>query len=293
MNQPNLQTMRQETAQWISYHALHEQNTCTGDIRVFPALHSPQLQNERDIVVWLPVSYEQTDHRYPVIYMHDGQNLFDANTAPFGEWRVDESMTALADEGIEAIIVGIPNTGDQRLYEYSPYSDYFRGTEFIGRGDLYLKFIVETVKPLIDSSFRTDTSADKTAIAGSSMGGLISLYGLLTYPEVFGLCGAFSPAYWFGSSGLINTVREKATGSGRVYMDVGTLEGPTLTRWRGEGADHNSAYVRGVRDVFAVLVDKGYRIDDTVRYVEDKGAKHNEAAWAARFPDAIRFLLRP
>jgi hypothetical protein len=106
---------------WQRYIDLHQPHTVVGDLRVLPQVHSPQLGNERDVLVWLPPSYAQGERRYPVIYMHDGQNLFDAHTGYSGEWGVDETLTALAPEGLEAIVVGLPNAGQARSLEYNPY----------------------------------------------------------------------------------------------------------------------------------------------------------------------------
>lgn len=265
-------------------------NTVTGDLRVWHDVYSPQLDNRRDIFVWLPPDYEHSHRRYPVIYMHDAQNLFDQYVTYAGEWEVDETMTALAAEGLGAIIVGLPNMRERRGLEYCPYPFVtYEGVPVIGQGDAYVRFIIETVKPAIDDGLRTRPEAPFTGIAGSSMGGLISLYGALVYPQVFGLCGALSAAYWFSDNALLKTTREKSAYPGRIYLDVGTHEGETLQGWlnmSGEAADR--AYVQGVRDLRDTLTQgKSSRI----MYVEDAGALHRESAWAKRLPDALRFLL--
>lgn len=265
-------------------------NSVTGDLRVWHDVYSPQLDNRRDIFVWLPPDYEHGDRRYPVLYMHDAQNLFDRYSSYSGEWEVDETLTALAQEGLDAIIVGLPNMRERRGLEYCPYPFItYEGTPVDGQGEAYVRFIVETVKPAIDGALRTRPDAPFTGIAGSSMGGLISLYGALVYPQVFGLCGAFSTAYWFGENALLKTTREKAAYPGRMYLDVGTREGETLHGWLklfGDDADH--AYVQGVRDLRDALQAGGCT---TLMYVEDEGALHREAAWAKRLPAALRFLL--
>lgn len=272
-------------------------NTVTGDLRVWRGLESGQLGNARDVLVWLPPGYEAGTQQYPVLYMHDGQNLFDAVGSYAGEWQVDETLTALHGDGIDAIVVGVPNGGDLRRVEYSPYDYEMAGQWVQGRGAAYIDFLVETVKPLIDGSFRTRTEARATGIAGSSMGGLISLYGFVKRPDVFGLCGAFSTAYWFGQrggqNGLLATVQAEADGHGRVYLDVGTKEGETLV-WFTEvdaAVDLDAAYVQGVRDLYAALVARGYEDGRNLMYVEEVGAEHREEAWARRLPAALRFLL--
>lgn len=277
--------------QWESYTTTVAQHTVMGDLRILRNFYSPQLDNYRDVLVWLPPDYEHSDRAYPVIYMHDAQNLFDAHTSYSGEWRVDETMTQLAADGMSAIIVGLPNMKEKRGVEYSPYPFYINGVTHVGQGDKYIQFIVETIKPMIDTSFRTQPESAATGIAGSSMGGLISLYGFLIRPDVFGLCGAFSPAYWFGNSGLLETTRQRAKGIGRVYMDVGTREGPTLSNWMIEADDLHTVYAKGVRALHEALLANGYKDGQNLLYVEAEGAIHNEAAWAERFPNAMRFLL--
>jgi len=149
-------------AEWLDYAATiaGEEHTVVGDLKVLAGIESPQLENHRDLLVYLPPSHETGNGRFPVIYLHDGQNLFDEQTSFAGEWQVDETMEGLSRKGIEAIVVGIPNSGEERLDEYSPFVDPARGG---GRGELYLSFIIETVKPLVDASFRTLTGRDGEA----------------------------------------------------------------------------------------------------------------------------------
>jgi predicted alpha/beta superfamily hydrolase len=283
---------------WTSYTAglTPEQHTVRGELLIKRGFYSPQLNNRRDLLVWLPPSYHHSDKRYPVLYMHDGQNLFDAKTSYVGEWQVDETMQSLSetDPGCEAIIVGLPNQEGLRPIEYNPYTSILTQA-WDGRGEDYIRFIVETVKPEIDSTFRTRPEAATTGLAGSSMGGLISLYGFLTRPEIFGACGAFSTAYWFSGSKLFDTISSHAQGTGRVYLDVGTEEGYIFNRapshWGYSPEDGNRAYVDAVRRVRDELLARGYRLGDTLMYAEELGAQHNEAAWARRFPGALRFLL--
>ena len=183
---------------WLDYQTTKANNghTVVGNLKVLDSLYSPQLDNQRDIFVYLPPSYASSDRHFPVLYMHDGQNLFDAETSFAGEWQVDESMELLSEEGIEAIVVGIPNAGNDRLDEYSPFAMSNLGG---GKGDSYLEFIVQTLKPLIDVDFRTLPDRENTSILGSSMGGLISLYAFFRYPNIFGAAGAMSPAFWFAN----------------------------------------------------------------------------------------------
>lgn len=236
---------------------------------VLPGLASPQLENRRDLLVYLPPDYAAGGGPYPVLYMHDGQNLFDQATSFGGhEWRVDETMEALAEERISAIVVGLPNMGEDRIAEYNPFPG--RG----GRGEEYLSFLVSTVKPLIDETFRTRREREHTGMIGSSMGGLISLYGFFRYPEVFGLVGSMSPALWFAGGAIYSYVSQVPFRPGRIYLDHGT---------------HDNRAGRMNR----LLVDKGYEPGQHLLYIKEEGGEHNEPTWARRLPGALRFLLKP
>ena len=251
-----------------------KQNTVVGTLVTIAAMWSPQLGNTRDLYVWLPPNYDAGSEQYPVLYMHDGQNLFDERTSFAGEWHADETMQALSEQGQPAIIVGIPNMGDRRIDEYSPFTDMNRGG---GWGDHYLNFIVDTVKPYIDQAFRTRPEREFTGIAGSSMGGLISLYAYVQYPQVFGFAAALSPSVWFASRALFKTVEQAAVNAGRLYFDIGLDEGEPL--------------IQCIRDLHALLLKKGYADGTMLNYTEANSAKHNEAAWSERLPDILRFIL--
>jgi predicted alpha/beta superfamily hydrolase len=278
---------------WQQYtvyrQAQGQPHTVVGDVQLWLGLESPQLGNSRDILVYLPPSYwARQARRYPVIYMHDGQNLFDLATSFAGEWRVDETMEALAKESVEAIVVGVPNAGDERRHEYSPFRDRRLGG---GKGDAYLRFLLDTVKPLVDRSFRSDQSRAATGLMGSSMGGLISLYGFFALPHAFGFAGVMSPALWFGRGQIMRYVAKQPPILGRIYLDMGTAEGAEPVKmepWR-RRLLARSTTLDG--ELYAMLTAKGYRPGRDIRYVVDEGAPHNEAAWAARLPAALRFLL--
>lgn len=276
--------------EWLDYKTLKVGNhhTVVGNVKVLAGLHSPQIGNRRDILLYLPPSYESSQRRYPVLYFHDGQNLFDAATSFAGEWHVDETMEKLAAEGLEAIVVGIPNAGMTRMDEYSPFRDPRLGG---GRGDAYLQFVVETVKPLIDGTFRTIPDREHTAVLGSSMGGLISLYAFFHYPAVFGLAGVMSPSLWFGQEAIYDYVEKAPYAPGRIYMDVGTREHGGGKRGLSPRQGQSRRYYASVRRMQRTLVRKGYRLRNELLYVEEKWARHEEQAWARRLPKAIRFLL--
>lgn len=244
-------------------------HTVVGHLRVLERVWSPQLDNHRDLLIYLPPSYLKGHKRYPVLYMQDGQNLFDRATGYAGaEWQVDETMELLSGEGLEAIVVGLPHMGEQRVQEYNPLA----GT-LVSRGQAYLDFVVKTVKPMIDRDFRTRPDRKHTGLIGSSMGGLISLYGFFHHPHTFGLVGSLSPAFWYAAGAIYPAIQSAAFSPGRIYLDHGTQEA-------------NAARM------YALLLSKGYRPGESILYVKEEGGEHTEAAWARRLPGALRFLLR-
>lgn len=248
---------------WQEYRSPSGVNRVIGTLKVLPSLYSTQLANSRDLLVHLPSSYAATQRRYPVIYMHDAQNLFDPATSFVGEvWHVDSALTALAYQGLEAIVVALPHAGQARIHEFNPWD----------RGDDYLAFIVDTVRPLINQDFRTLPERTHTGIMGSSLGGLISLYAFFRHPQVFGLAGALSPSLWVQRGRIYEYVRQAAFSPGRIYVDNGTREG-------------------SAQGIYDSLRDKGYRPDLDLKYVREEGGMHTESAWARRLPDALRFLL--
>jgi predicted alpha/beta superfamily hydrolase len=242
--------------------------------RVLARVWSPQLENERDIDIFLPPSYARTRRRYPVIYMQDGQNLADPERAFAGTWELPRALCALAARGLEAIVVGIPNSGAERLREYSPFADPKHGG---GSGDAYLAFVERTVKPLVDRRLRTRPEREATGIFGSSMGGLISLYAFFRAPETFGFMGAMSPSIWFGNRAVIDYVERDGAPKGRLYLDVGTEEG--------------AGTLRDAKHLVEVLERKGYQPGTSLSFAAVEGGRHEEAHWAERLVPALEFLL--
>ena len=255
--------------------------------RTLGKVWSPQLRNRRDVDIYLPRSYPAGRQRYPVVYMHDGQNLSDPRTAFAETWGVEEMLDRLALRGIEAIVVGIHNAVEARLREYSPFPDRQLGG---GDGDAYLAFLVDTLKPRIDRNFRTDSRHDATVVFGSSMGGLISLYGYFQYPSVFGRAGVMSPSIWFGQGRILEYIADMKSPRGRLYLDVGTLEGVSTL---GDARRLGRLLVRKgfVRRRSAGRVGPRGEEKPALRYVEDAGGRHNERDWAARLEAALEFLL--
>ena len=165
-----------------------QKSTASDQVSTF-TIDAPQLKSSKKIWLYLPKSYAMSTKRYPVLYMHDAQNLFDAKTSYAGEWNIDETLDSIH---AQVIIIGIEHGGDKRMEELTPFKHEKYGG---GNANNYLDFIVTTLKPYVDKTYRTKTSSKNTAIFGSSLGGLISFYAALQYPEVFGKVGCFSPAF--------------------------------------------------------------------------------------------------
>ncbi len=225
----------------------------------------------RDVWLYLPPNYEKSTEHYPVIYMHDGQNVFDAKTSYAGEWGVDEILNEVyAKTKRGFIVVGINNVGSERMNEYSPWKHEKYGG---GSGDTYIKMIIEELKPFIDKNYRTKPEAEFTGIIGSSMGGLISYYAGLEYPKVFRKLGVISPSFWFSKEILDFTKNKAAVSNTKMYLLLGDKEGMT----------------KEFDEVSKLLVDSGFPIEN----IEKKlipGGEHNEAFWNSQFLNVIRFL---
>lgn len=262
-------------------------HSLTGDVRLHANFHSRILNNDRNVIVYLPPGYEKNRKmRYPVFYMHDGQNLFDGATSyiPGQEWRVDETAESLIKaQRIEPlIIVGVYNTGMERVNEYTAAADpkYKAG----GKADLYGRFLVEELKPFIDKTYRTKTDGSHTGLGGSSLGGLISLYLGLKYPKVFTRIAVVSPAVWWADNQIVHyTAAESRKPPLRIWLDIGTKEG--------RDAKEAQKTVDDARLLKSTLIGKGWREGKDLKYFEGEGAEHNEKAWAARTPAIFEFLF--
>jgi predicted alpha/beta superfamily hydrolase len=261
--------------EWSAYPLTGTGQPGEAELKVSRDILSPQLRNYRDILVALPPAYEESGAGHPVIYLQDGQNLFDPVTSYAGDWGLVDTLNRLTPDRPQPILVGVPNMGRRRRYEYSPFRDIIHGG---GGGDRYLAFLVETVKPLVDASFRTRPERSHTVIAGSSLGALISLYGLYRYAEVFGAGSVQSPALWFADGAVLRFVEEMSSlAVGRVHLDVGTEEGPEA--------------LLDVRALKRLLIAAGHRLGDDLSYAEEEGADHDEVSWGRRFRLAMPFLL--
>ena len=236
--------------------------------------YMPQLNRNRRIWLYFPPDYETSGLNYPVIYMHDGQNLFDNLTAYSGEWQVDETLNILASEGQTVpIVVGIDNGSVDRINEYTPWPNSQYGG---GEGDLYIRFIVETLKPYIDANYRTIPGRSTTAIMGSSLGGLISHFGALSYQSVFSKAGIFSPSYWFSDSVWSFTRNAGKQYDMRFYQLCGTLEG-----------SNTASNMLRMNDS---LVATGFQQENIFNKVVT-GGQHNETLWRNSFREAYQWLF--
>jgi predicted alpha/beta superfamily hydrolase len=241
-------------------------------LTILPAVAGPGSAS-RDILVALPPGYAASAKRYPVVYLQDGQNLFDPATSFAGHWGLLETL-ATHGRAAPVILVGVPNLGPGRLKEYSPFDDPIRG---IGEGVGYLEWLTGTVKPLIDGAFRTKPERDHTAVGGSSMGGLFATYALVAGAATFGAAWALSPAYWYADGRVYRWLRRQPAPVGRLWLDAGALEG-----------EDQLLDVRRMRDL---LLGRGWMLDGSLRYLEDPDGDHDEASWGRRVRDHWRELV--
>lgn len=246
-------------------------------IEFIHGVSSSYLGPSRDVIIYLPPGYDSAPSaRYPVLYMHDGQNLMDPTTSAFGvAWEVDDTATRLIGDGViePVIIVGIYNTAD-RMAEYTHTADRDYGG---GDADAYGRFIADELKPDVDDSYRTVADAARTGLAGSSLGGLVSLYLGLERSATFGRIGAVSPSIWWADQDIVGRVEALAEKLPlRIWLDMGTGEGTT-----------SIDDARALRDV---LVGEGWVLGEDLFYQEYPGAGHDEAAWAARCDDILQAL---
>lgn len=250
-------------------------STAQPNVHVLPEPFAiPGLDRERTVRIYLPPGYEASRQRYPVLYMHDGQNLFDEATSFAGEWGVDETLNALAgSRGLRVIVVGIDHGGAERMHELNPWDNPEFGK---GEGEPYMAFVVKVLKPWVDRHYRTRPDRRHTAIMGSSMGGLISTYAISRYPEVFGSAGIFSPAYWLAPQVFTDTGAHPPPAAARLYFYAGGSESENM--------------VPDMKRMVELLRRAGLPARNLAVEVDPVG-RHNEAAWRARFPRAVAWLF--
>ncbi len=237
------------------------------------SFYMPQLDRNRRIWIYLPPDYDNNNDHYPVLYMHDGQNIFDGFTSFAGEWEVDETLNSLADEGYQVpIVIGIDNGGNERMNEYNPWVNPQYGG---GQGDEYIDFIVATLKPYVDENYRTLPERENTGIMGSSMGGFISHYGALKYQDVFSKAGIFSPSYWVSDSVWAFTTETGKQQNMKLYQLIGGLEG--------------AGAVTDMWVMHNVLTDMGFG-ENELFSKEAANGQHNEAFWRDEFAEAYLWM---
>lgn len=252
-------------------------STAASNVQVLNAnFFMPQLNRSRRVWLYLPPDYFTTSKNYPVIYMHDGQNLFDNLTSFSGEWQVDETLNNLHQQGdYGAIVVGIDNGGSHRINEYGPWVNAQYGG---GQGNLYMDFIVETLKPYIDANFRTLPQPKYTAMIGSSLGALISTYGHVRSVQTFSKVGSFSPAYWFNLNELNGFIQSDNVNlaAARYYFVAGQNESTTM--------------VTNINTIRAALQNKGLTTANTFTKIDSFGT-HTEGYWRGEFGAAYSWLF--
>ena len=260
-------------------------HTLTGDIRRHPAFPSRLLGNQRGVLVYLPPGYARSRGRYPVLYLHDGQNVFDAGTSFAGvEWGVDETAQRLIAARAIAplIVVAVDNAGADRIHEYTPTRGRYEAFGVQGQSRAlagrYGRFLSEELKPFIDMRYRTRPDAADTGLGGSSLGGLVTLSLALRFPGRFGRLAVMSPSVWWDECVIYRLVESlKRKPPLKIWLDTGTAE---------EGWER----CRGLRDR---LLAKGWQLGVDLEYHEAEGGEHNEAAWAMRMEGVLRYLFPP
>jgi predicted alpha/beta superfamily hydrolase len=253
-----------------------------GRLVEIPDFRSAFVEAGRQITVYLPPGYDGGDRRYPVMYWHDGQNLFDGGRSyvPGQIWHAAETATHLIQNGLiePLILVGVDHGGPLRIDELTPTKDLRsrRG----GGAKAYGRMLTEELKPRIDREFRTRWQAADTGLGGSSLGGLATLYLGFRLPQVFGRLAVMSPSLWWDNRNLLSRIRmNRHAGRARIWLDMGTREGRAYVQ--------NLKNTRQLRDL---LVARGWREGESLCYVEDPGATHSEHAWAHRLPEVLKFL---
>jgi len=265
----------------FAFSSQPRKSTANKNVRIIDtAFFIPQLNRTRRVWIYLPPSYSASNKKYPVLYMLDGQNVFDDATSFSGEWGVDEAIDTLGLKTRECIVVGIDNGGDKRLNEYCPYDFSLNGIAAnnksnVGEGGKYVDFLVKTLKPFIDKKYRTLKDSKNTFTAGSSMGGLISMYAVLKYPNVFGGAGVFSPAFWVCPK-IFDDIKAKGKKvNAKIYFYAGDEEGETMVPMT----------LRAFNEMHKVSKSKMCEV------IRAEG-KHNEPRWRIEFPLFYEWLMK-
>lgn len=274
--------MEANQVEWRAVFEDHELHTIVGNVLVIEDFNMPELNTTRRLWVYLPPSYT-TDlmRRYPVLYMHDGQNVFDQVTSTGSEWGVDEALEKLSKENAkhETIVVAIDHGDEERCNEYTIKANKKHG--FTGKGDAYVSFLIHTLKPFIDKEFRTKKVREHTAIAGSSFGAYISIYAFLKHPEIFSRVGAFSLMVWQDKGWLKKEIRKSQKRfSARIYISIGDQE---ASKWH-----HAFMLKREAIGVANAFRRAGFS-EEEVMFDKVAGGKHHESTWRESFPAAFKW----
>lgn len=243
------------------------QSTASAQVSTF-TVDAPQWQAQRKIWVYLPKGYTDPNKKYPVLYLHDAQNLFDNQTAYAGEWKVDETLDSLS---AQTIVVGIEHGNDKRIEELTPYKNEKYGG---GKADVYLDFIVQSLMPEINRKYRTRTGPENTGIMGSSLGGLLSFYAVLKYPAIFGKAGVFSPSFWF-SGDIYRLAQQAQKIKAKIYFLCGD--------------DEDAEMVPDMQRMIRIVSSKSNSKHLKTEVI--KGGKHNEQLWRGQFAKAYLWLM--
>lgn len=246
-----------------------QESTAAKNVTSFE-IFSPELNVSKKIWVYLPLDYDKSDKKYPVMYMHDAQNLFDKKTAFAGEWEVDETLNKM---NAELIIIAIEHGNEIRLDELTPFKNEKYGG---GNGDNYLDFIIKTLKPHVDNSYRTKANSKNTAIMGSSLGGLISFYAVLKHPEVFGKAGVFSPSFWF-TDDMYTFIKDAKTSKAKIFFLAGDKESEDM--------------VPDLEKMETLLNRNRCECLKLNKTVIVKDGNHNEKLWRENFEEAVKWLF--
>jgi predicted alpha/beta superfamily hydrolase len=252
-------------------HSFAQVSTASKQVSTF-TIESPQLKTSKKIWVYLPENYSTSTKKYPVIYMHDGQNLFDAKTSYVGEWNVDETLDSIS---AQVIVIGIEHVGDKRIDELTPFKNEKYGG---GKADNYLDFIVSTLKPYVDKNYRTITNAKNTAIFGSSLGGLVSFYAALKYPKIFGKIGCFSPSFWFNRKEIFELMEQSKFSKTKIYFLCGDNEG-------------DDDMIRDLNNMEYQVNSKRCSCKNLNKKIIVKAGQHNEKLWRVGFKNAYLWLF--
>jgi len=277
-------TLRLKIAGWSHLVSSQKKSTAAKNVTILTKeFEIPNLNRKRTVRLYLPPGYHKSKEAYPVVYMHDAQNIFDAETSSYGEWGVDETLNKLyRDKNFKVIVVGIDNGGSKRLDEYSPWkNDAYGG----GEGDDYLDFLVKTLKPYIDSNYKTLIDKKNTAIIGSSMGGLISHYAGLKYPAIFGKIGVFSPAFWFAPQVKEYSKKHGRLKDTRMYFLAGGREGSNTA------FNEISQTVKDMNKMVETLINQGFTPENVTSKVVPEG-RHNEKLWRTNFEESMLWLFK-